>query len=81
MPPISAERRLQELERSAQRRGVDDLEGRARDAAERVQLVVRPARVGAPETYQLEPLSATIIPYSFSAWSTIRAWRGKPAMW
>ena len=36
--------------------------------------------LGAPLTYQLEPLSATIIPYSFSAWSTIRAWRGKPAI-
>ena len=35
---------------------------------------------GAPETYQSEPLSATIIPYSFSARSTIRACRGKPEM-
>ena len=28
---------------------------------------------GAPETNQSLPLSATSIPYSFSAWSTIRA--------
>ena len=35
---------------------------------------------GAPETYQSEPLSATIIPYSLSAWSTTRACRGKPEM-
>src|SRR5206468_7069277 len=36
--------------------------------------------LGAPETYQLEPLSARIIPYVLRAWSTIRAWRGKPEM-
>ena len=28
--------------------------------------------------YQFDPLSATIIPYSFSAWRTIRACFGKP---
>ena len=36
--------------------------------------------LGAPLTYQLEPLSARIIPYVFSAWSTIRACLGKPEM-
>jgi len=36
--------------------------------------------LGAPLMYQFDPLSATIIPYVFSAWRTIRAWRGKPEM-
>jgi CspA family cold shock protein len=35
---------------------------------------------GAPEMYQFEPLSATIIPYVFSAWRMTRAWSGKPEM-
>jgi len=34
----------------AQRRGVDDPEVRALDAAKRVQVVVVPARIGAPES-------------------------------
>ena len=59
--------------------------GRPRSRAPRA----RPARAagrcptcgaGAPETYQSEPLSATIRPYSLNAWATIRAWRGRPEM-
>src|SRR3954467_14198640 len=37
-------------------------------------------RSGAPETNQLEPLSARIIPCVLSAWRTIRDWRGNPEM-
>ena len=37
-------------------------------------------RCGAPETYQSEPLSATIRPYSLKARATTRAWRGRPEM-
>ena len=48
----------------------------ARDSAEGVEVVVRPLRIGAPLIYQFDPLSARIIPYVFSAWSTMRAWRG-----
>ena len=45
---------------------------RARDPAERVQRRrSTTAGSGAPLMYQFEPLSATIIPYVFSAWSTI----------
>lgn len=35
-------------------------------------------REGAPDTYHADPLSATSAPYSFSARSTTRDWRGKP---
>ena len=35
---------------------------------------------GAPLMYQLDPLSARIIPYVFSACRTMRACRGKPEM-
>jgi hypothetical protein len=35
---------------------------------------------GAPLMYQLDPLSARIIPYVFSAWSTMRVCLGKPEM-
>src|SRR5881628_2711045 len=36
--------------------------------------------LGAPLTYQLEPLSARIIPYVFNAWSTMRVCFGNPEM-
>ena len=72
-PPFTASSRME-------RRRVHDLE---------VGAVIRPSEcrssfdhfgLGAPLTYQFEPLSARIIPYVFSAWSTMRACFGKPEM-
>ena len=61
-----------------ERRRVHDLEVGAVDPADRVEVVVDHLGLGAPLTYQFEPLSARIIPYVFSAWRTTRVCFGKP---